>query len=169
MASVAVSRSTFLLVTRYTPAHLQWRSLLDNFHRLDGTVTFLASHLSSGNVHFVGESHVVRKIMDLGPLDRIVVFEFFREELDRLFVSRYKTVTTHTCIHRWYAGHRGSPSAGVTVLAWNLPVASMKLVAKWDGLGWLVTNVVHCISRRIEPPGLGSCRRHKNGQDHPKN
>ncbi len=109
MTTHTVERSLTLFVTANTPSHLEWRALLEDFHLLDFAVTFLA--LESGtalifslNVTLVGETHEIRKVMNLNPLNRLVIVISLSDFLDVGTVCLYNFVTAHTGVARGNTG-----------------------------------------------------------------
>jgi len=97
MACKTIGRCILLAMATDAPAHLQRSNLLNDFHSLNFSVTVLARKAGL-DVTLVSKSNEVRKVVNLDPFHRFVVFEFLGNVLDVRFVSCDRLVTTHACI-----------------------------------------------------------------------
>ena len=82
-------------MTVHTPTHVQARKLINLLHGLDGTMASLTVHTTS-NVRGVIELHVIRKHVNLGPLDGLTFVICFTQFLDIGAVGFHREVTVHT-------------------------------------------------------------------------
>jgi hypothetical protein len=141
-------------MTANTPAHLQGRSLLDDFHLLHGPVTLLAIEACTGHVHLVAESNVIWEVMNLDPFHGLVLLIHLGNFFDVRLIGRNDLMASHTGVQRGNTRNCRTPRSGVTVLTRDLFVPSVELVAKGDRLLWLVTDIVDGITRGPHPPGI---------------
>src|SRR5262245_61772962 len=137
MARDAVERPLPLGVTRDAPAHGQRRDLRHDRHGLHWPVTGLASEPDL-HVALVRELDEPGDLVDADPLHGPPVLPVGFELLD-LFLELGVAggddlVAAHAALHRGHAGVARASRVGMTVLAVDLEVARVDLVAEQDRL-----------------------------------
>src|SRR5262249_32020819 len=137
VADHAVERSLPLGVTGHTPAHRQGGHLGELRHRLYLPVALLAGQPYL-DMALVRKVHDPGDLVDTGPLDWLPVLPEGAELLDFLLelgVFRGDDlVTAHAPLDGGKAGERGTARVGVAVLAVDLELTRVNLVAEQDRL-----------------------------------
>src|SRR5262249_21929270 len=133
----AVERTLPLGVTGHAPPHRQGSNLGELGHRLDLPVALLAGQPYL-DVALVRKVHEPGDLVDPYPLDRLGVLPISPELLDFLLelgiLGGHDLMATHTPLDRGQTSEGRAPRVGVAVLAINLEVACVDLVAEQDGL-----------------------------------
>jgi hypothetical protein len=128
--------------------------LLDDFHLLHRTVALLAIEASTGHVHLVTESNMVRKVMNLDPFHRLILLIHLGDFFDVGLIGCNYLMASHTGVQRGNPRDSGTPGSRVAVLTRDLFVPSVELVTERHRLLWLIPDVVDGITRGPHPPGI---------------
>ena len=144
MAGETVDTYFLLAVAGQTLAHVQSFHLSGFSHRLDLAMAGLALDTGS-NMGPVLKKHKIRERGDFDPLDRLFLIPMTLEFLNFGLVRCRNLMTAHAALNRWDPGHSGAPGITVAILAGDLKIARVDLMAERNGL-----------PRRIRPAGYGN-------------
>src|SRR3990172_9282264 len=128
-----VHRCPPLVVTVQAPAHLQRSKLVDLVHRLHRPVALLAAH-AGAHVALMREVNEVRHAVDSNPGNGLALLPVGRQLAHLRLPYAHQGVTAHAGLNRRNPRHRAAPGVGVTILAGNLFLPGVQLVAEEYGL-----------------------------------
>ena len=120
-------------VTSDAPLHLKRIFLEDDRHVVDRTVAGRTAY-ALGDVNTVVKIRVFGQIVNLFPLDRLVVTETRPDRLQIGAVRPDLAVAIHTCLRRRHACRRRRFNRLVTIAAIDAVVADMVLMAELNRL-----------------------------------
>lgn len=133
MTRIAVEACLTFPMTRQAFAHAQIHDLTRLIHRLYGTVTGLTCN-PRVNMWPVLEVNEIRHRSDLLPLDGFLLLPVLLQLLHLGLICSRNLVAPHASLDRRDAGHRGSTGKRMAVLAGNLEIPCMDLMAEGNGL-----------------------------------
>ena len=132
MTGHTVDTDLFFPVASQTLAHGQ-SIRLGFLHCFDRAVTGLTLDPGS-NMGPMFKKHKICHGGDLGPLDWLFLIPVILEFLYFRFVRRSNLMTTHAALDRRDTRHTGAPGIAMAVLAGNLVISRVDLVAKSNRL-----------------------------------
>jgi len=132
MTGHTVDTDLFFPVASQTLAHGQ-SIRLGFLHCFDRAVTGLTLDPGS-NMGPMFKKHKICHGGDLGPLDWLFLVPILLQFLHFRFVRRRYLMTTHAALDRRDTRHTGAPGIAMAVLAGNLVISRVDLVAKSNRL-----------------------------------
>lgn len=163
MTGIAIEACLTLPVAGEALAHGQIPYFTGLIHRLYGAVTGLARD-PRAHMRPVFKVNKIRHRGDFLPLDRFLLLPVLLQFLHLRLTRSRNLVAAHAPLDRRYARHRRSPCERMTILASDLEIPCVDLMAKGNGL-WRAGG----ITGKGQPDSNRECRKaKKRNPDEPR-
>ena len=131
------------------PLHAQRFNLMNDFHRVDSTMTFNTAHTAI-DMSGVVEECIVRKVVNSNPLDRHARFITVKQWFQLWAFRMNLKVTVHAGLCRRNCCMRAVFNSVVTIPTVDTQFTGMNRMTEWNRLRW---HVPHVGGLRTESPG----------------